>query len=882
MTSPRPPRLAELLAGALMPAEYRAEHLGDLSEGFSRLSSDLRAARRWYWRQAVRSILPALRMRIRAWRSTDRTAVSPMHTFKQDLVYGLRALARSRTFAAVAVLTLALAIGVNTSIFSLVNVVVFADLPMNGLDSATLVRTRNPSLGIDQGSVSVPDYLDLVERAQGFQSFSAMTEDQWVLTGADVPTRVVGYRITANLLDVWQLPPVLGRGFAAGDDLPGAAPTVMLSHAFWQSQFGGDPAVLGSTIRLDGIEHTVVGVMDPKIGFAELGFAQVWAPLSLSRSEAARDARNLFVVGRLREGVSQVRGTEEVASISHALESQYPESNVGWALYSAPVREALLGDEGQIILLMLILTVAFVMLIACANLANMLLARSTVRAREFAVRTALGAPRGRIIRQLLTESLVLSIAASLVGVLFALGLNRALVSISRGQEALFMMAKLDGRVLSFIVGIALVAPVLFGLLPAVKAAAPDVSTRLRDGRSGGEGRSGKRARNVLVSAQVALALSLMVVAGLLARTVYNSETRTQGFVRDGVLAAELDLPENEYQTDDARREFYRRALENIGALPSISEVALISAIPGAEFGALRGMEIEGREIATDQPRPSVLQVTTSPGAFALLQVPLRSGRDFDTRDQPDTPPVAILAAEVARRYWPESDPVGQRIRFGMDASAPWITVIGIVEDVLSTSPEEEFAEHVYLPYAQNARTGMRVLARAPRDPTVLSDAVRSAIWNVDPNQPIDQVRTVTQAQYANSASSYALISLFVSFAVFALLMAALGIYGVMSYMVSQRRAEIGLRMALGAEVGAVHRMILAQGGRLLAGGLIVGLLLSLGLSRMLRSVVYGISATDPATFIGVAGVLTGVALLANYVPARRATRSDPVTALRAE
>ncbi|MCA9736468.1 MAG: FtsX-like permease family protein, partial [Gemmatimonadetes bacterium] len=602
----------------------------------------------------------------------------------------------------------------------------------------------------------------------------------------------------------------------------------------------------------------------------------------LERTGGRRDARDLFVVGRLRPGVTQAQATEEVAGISRALQAEHPETNAGWAVGSSPVRDALLDSEAKIVLLMLVLTVAFVMLIACANVANMLLARATVRQRELAVRAALGAQRGRLIRQLLTESLVLSLVAAALGIGIAFGLNRALVAISRGVEAIFRMATIDTRVLLFTVGVALVAPALFGLLPALKASRSDLTSGLRDGRSGGGGRANRRARGVLVSAQVALALCLMVVAGLLARTVYNSETRVQGFERQGLVAMELDLPADRYGNGEPQRIFYREALTRVAAIPTVQGAALSTVVPGVDAGSRRGMEIEGRTLGPDDPRPPVLTVTVSEGAFDVLRIPLERGRGFETRDHGQAPPVAVLSAEVARRWWPEGDALGQRIRFGTDANSPWLTIVGIVGDVLGPNAEEAVAAYVYLPFEQHPTATARVLTRSDEPPAALADPLRAAVWSVDADQPVDRIRSVATAQYERAASSYALITLFVAFALFALAMAALGIYGVMSYMVSQRRAEIGLRMALGAEAGAVHRMILAQGGRLLAGGLVVGLALALMLSRLLRSVVYGISATDPATFLAVPTVLVLVAVAANWVPAWRATRSDPVSALREE
>jgi len=804
-----------------------------------------------------------------------------MESLIHDLRYGLRSLRKSPTFAGVATLTLALAIGVNTAIFSIVSVVIFADLPMRDAETVAVVRGVNPELGVERGAVSVPDFLDLSERAESFESLAAVTEDRWVLTGLDRPQRVTGYKATANILRQWRLPPVLGRDFAEGEDRAGADRVVMLSYPFWQSQFGGSRDVLGRTLRLDGIEHTIVGVMSEEIGFADFGDADVWVPFSLTRDGGERDARELFVTGRLREGVSHERATEEVAAIARALESEHPDANAGWDLWSAPVLDSLINDEGWTILTLLVLMVGFVVLIACANIANMLLARGTARAREMAVRAALGAGRGRLIRQLLTESFVVSLGAAGLGLLFAKGLLEALIRISNGQEQVFLMAEMDGRVLGFTLLVSLVAPLLFGLFPALRASDGDASATLRDGRGSDGGRSGKRARGVLVGAQIALAVTLMVVAGLLVRSIYNLQQREMGFDPRGLVAVELDLPENEYPDEESRRQFYDRVVDEVEAIPSVRGAALLNAIPGADFGARRGIEIEGRPLPEDRAHPAVFGVTVSPETFDVMGVPIVAGRAFSAADGPDGVPVAILSKEVADRHWPDDDPIGRRIRIGA-GEEEWLRVVGVAGDVRSTTDSERPAPNVYLPYAQSSASASYVLARTPRGAAAPAGALRSAVWTVDPNQPIDRVVTVPQAQYDNRASTYALLSLFVIFAAFALFMAGIGVYGVMAYTVSQRRAEIGLRMALGAEVSAVRRMVVGQGMRVLVLGVGAGLAAAFLLSRTLSGIVFGITTTDPLTYVGVPLVLGAVAVLANLVPAVRASRTDPVQALRAE
>ena len=803
-----------------------------------------------------------------------------METMIQDLRYGLRSLWKSPAFAVVSTVTLALAIGVNTSIFSLVSVIIFADLPMRESETVALVRGVNPELEIDQGSVSPADYMDLVERSRSFESLSALTEGQWVLTGLDQPIRVTGLRFTAGLTETWKLPPVLGRSFAEGEDQRGAEPVAMLSHGFWQDQYGGRPDVIGETISLDGQERTIVGVTHPKLEFASFATAQVITPLILNRGDPDRARRYLFVSGRLAPGVTQEMATEEVRQIGMDLADEFPAQNRGWGLWSAPVMESLIDEDGRLILLLLQLTVGMVILIACANVANMLLARATTRAREIAVRSALGAGRTRLIRQLLTESLVISLAAAGLGLGFAYALNKTLVWISAGTQEIFLMAEFDGKVLAFTLLVSLVAPLAFGLFPALRASASGPSGALRDGRSAGGGRSGKRARSALVTAQVSLALTLMIVATLLTRSVINLQTRPLGFLADGLLTVQLDLPQNSYEEPESRLRFFAQTREEMSGVPGIGTVEMTSVIPAAGFGARRSLTIEGREEVEGRAAATALFVTVSQGYFGLIGLPIVQGRAFTQADDASSLKVAILSKAIADRYWLDQDPVGRR--FQIVGAEDWLQVVGVASDVRGTRDTDRGSPDIYVPHTQDARSSMYLVTRTTADRARLAGPIRDAIWTVDPNQPIDAIQTMVRAQYLSASGNFALLTLFVTFAVFALFMAAIGIYGVMAYSVSQRRKEIGLRLALGAEVGTVRWMVVSEGARMLAVGIGVGLLAAFAISRLLGNLVFGMSATDPLTFIGVPLVLAGVALVANLVPAMRATRFDPADTLRAD
>jgi len=571
-----------------------------------------------------------------------------------------------------------------------------------------------------------------------------------------------------------------------------------------------------------------------------------------------------------------------VETIGRRLAEEHPEVDAGWALWSAPVMESILGDEGRVILLLLVLTVTFVILIACANLANMLLARGTVRAREMSLRAALGAGRGRLVGQLLTESLVISVVSSAAGFGFAKVLLDALTRIANGTEEVFNMARMDGRVMGFTLLVALVTPLLFGLLPALRTSTDGPGGVLREARSTGGTRAGRRTRNVLAGAQVSLALSLMVVAGLVARTVTNIKLRDPGFEPQGIVTVSLDVSDGAYPDDAGRVRFYEAAREALAAIPTVASTSLTNVIPTVGFGQFKGIHVEGREPSSNGGLPTVEVVTVSPDLTDMLGLPVLRGRALDATDDADAPRVALVAKDIAELHWPGENPVGRRFQLGSDADAPWVEVVGVVEDLGASTDSERPAPYVYVPHGQNALSAMVVLVRSDGDPAALAGPIREAILGVDADQPVDRILTVDQAIYDRHATSVALATLFVIFAVFAMAMAAVGIYGIMSYSVSQRAGEIGLRMALGARAASVRAMVVGQGMRVVGGGMAVGMLAAWGLSRLLAGLVYGISPTDPVTFLGVPALLGLTALLASWIPAVRATRAEPARVLRAE
>ncbi len=804
-----------------------------------------------------------------------------MDALRKDLRYGLRTLLRTPGFAIVSTLTLALAVGVNTSVFSLVNAIVFADLPMQDIETVSIMRSSNAELGIDRGLISEADFLDLRERTSLFESIDATRERPWVMAAGDRPERVTGLSLTAGTPEAWRLPPALGRTFGADEGSADGPDVVMLSHGFWTSRFGQRRDVLGETLRLDGRDHTIVGVMSEKLAFASLAQAQVITPLRLERVTASRGERTLFVTGRLRTGVTQEQAAREVERIGTQLAADHPTENRGWGIASLTGREALVNDESNRILLMLQLTVGMVILIACANVANMLLARATARRRELAVRSALGAGRSRLVRQMLTESLVISLGACVLGLAFARALNDALVRISSGVELAFVMAEIDGRVLAFTLAVSVLTPLLFGLLPALRASRVASAGVLRDGRSSDGGRAGKRLRSALATTQIALALSLMIVATLVTRTVLHLTTQPLGYDDAGLVTARIVLPE-QYADAEARRVFFDEARSAIAEAAGSGDAVVIDQVPGVRPGAPTPFEVAGADPAFDRAAPVARAFTVSNGTLDLLGVPIHSGRGFSEVDRIDAPRVAVVGRALAQRYWPNSDPIGQRIR--LSGTEEWLEIVGIAGDV-GTSPQSEGSglapsPNVYLSADQFPPHSALLVARSPLAPEAVSGPMREAIWSVDADLPVDRVQTVADMRREARGSNMGLLTLFLTFAVFALLMSAIGIYGVMSYSVAQRRNEMGVRLALGADVADVRWLVLRQGGRLLVVGLTIGWLAGFALSRLLASVVVGVSATDPLTFTAMPALLAMVALTANWIPAVRATRTNPVGALR--
>ena len=806
-----------------------------------------------------------------------------MRTFLKDLQHGVRLLVTAPSYAGIVVLTLTLAIGANTLIFSIASFLLLRPLPFEDPDTIAFVYSLDPQRGSDRGDISLPDYVDFRDQSTSFEQLGAVVDTSFNLTRTDEPMRVTGRSVTANVLPLWGFAPIVGRTFLEGEDAPEAAPVVVLSHGFWVRELDVSPEIIGSTLALDGVMHTVVGVLDPEVEIGQIALVDVWTPLVLDLGQARRDDRTLEVTGRLRPSVTVEQAAADLRMIASRLEDAHPVTNAEWGARVASFREGITGPNTWLVLALLGLVVTFVLLIACANVANLMLARVTARRKEMALRVALGAGRGQLIRQMLTESLLLGLLAG------GAGLGVAIVGLdvikAFAFEQVFHQIVVDHRVLLFTASLALVTPFLCSLAPALQASQVDLNETLKEGsgRSAG-GRRGRRGRSALVVSQVALAVSMLIVAGLAARTAIALQRIDLGIDTSNVLTLQMDLPERAYPTDTQAVDVYRDAVAAIERLPGVTAAATVDRLP--VFGGDRTtmVTIQGQPIPTPDDQPWAVTATASRAYPQVMKIPVMRGRGFSSADLAETAPVALISQEMASRYWPGTvDPLGQRVKLGApDADGPWREVVGVVGDVSGSNPTNPPPPRLYVPPSQYPGRSMMLVVRTDGDPAGLVEPMRGEIRQLDGSLPVYDVRTLEQMLHEALATDRILIGMFVAFALVGVLLASSGLYGVLSYSVSQRTQEIGIRLALGAGRGRVLRMVVLQGVALAGTGALIGLAGGLLLAHAIAGTLYQVGATDPFTYGVVALGLAAVALVASYVPARRATRVDPLTALRVE
>jgi putative ABC transport system permease protein len=809
-----------------------------------------------------------------------------MDNLGQDLRYAFRRILRSPGFSALVIVTLALGMGANTAIFSVVNAVLLRPLPYAEPDQLVTIYHRYPSIDLD-ASVSAGGFRDYRDRTRSFTGVAAETGWGANLTGVGEPIRITGARVTAQFFDVLGIEPALGRTFNPEEDVPGSNHVVVLSDGLWQRQFGADPGIVGTLIPLNGETYTVIGVMPA--GFRDFATRRVelWTPLALTEEQFAAGRTNeyLFLNARLRPGVDLEQASTEMARFAETLKQETPEQYpANWTLKVVSFNERATGSIRPA-LLVLLAAVGFVLLIACANVANLLLARAAGRLREIAVRVALGARRWQLIRQLLAESTMLAIAGAVLGSFIAWAGMRALTAALDIPALLGESVTIDTSVLVFTGLLAIVTGILFGLAPAVQTTRTDVQETLREGgRSGVGDRTGRFLRRAFVIAEFGLALSLLAGAGLLIRSFERLQAVNPGFDPDNLLTANLALPAARYSKDKLRTAFFARALAALKTIPGVRGVAATQVLPFGGNWSTSSFNVEGYQPAEGQPTPWGDIRIVSPDFASAMSIPVLQGRFLSEQDGLGTPPVVVIDDELARRYFANRDPLGQHVIFGDPANpdAYRLQIVGVVGHTAHEGLDAEKRIQLYVSYRQRASAGMSIVLRTQGDPLRYVGPLREAVRSVDPDQPIALPATMTDLIDRSTGQRRLAMLLLGIFASIGLLLAATGIYGVMSYDVTQRAQEMGVRMALGADRRAVLGIVMRQGLMLAAIGTVIGTIGALALTRAVQSQLFGVTASDPQTFTVVVILLVAIGAIATLVPALRATRLDPVEALRQE
>ncbi len=814
-----------------------------------------------------------------------------METLRQDLWYGLRRLAQSPGFTLVAALSLAIGIGANSAIFSVASALLWRQLPFQDAERLAILWNRSPGLNIEQDWFSLGQYLDIRIENRVFEQVAVTLGGSFNLTGEGIPEHVEGARVSSSLFPLLGVRPALGQVFQPEDDAKGRAPGVILSHGFWQRRFGGDRNVVGRTIRLNDQNFMILGVLEAGFSLGKeimptvngIQRADVLLPLPVSEADRTRRGGEDFnIFAKLKPGVAVAAAQADMDAITERMKRQYPENyppNGGLTFSVVPLRDQVVGEVRRSLYLLLG-AVGVVLLIGCANVANLLLARATVRQKEMAIRTAIGASRGRIIRQLLTESVALSLLGGLLGLGLAFGMVRGLRWFGSAGIPRLEEIGIDGRVLGFTFVISLFTGLLFGLAPALRASQVDLNESLKEGgRQAGGGSS--RLRSLLVVAEIALSLVVLICAGLLIRSYRQILQANPGFDPKNLLSLKLTLSPTRYPTPESVYNFYKQLGEKVQRLPGVEAMGMSHSLPFSATSAAWGpITVEGYvpRAAAELIIPNERFVT--PDQLRAMRRQLIRGRFFDERDIKGAPEVSIVNEAFARRFWPNEDPINKRIQRA--GQGPWRLVVGVVRDEKEVSLENEPAISVYHPIDQFTIRSRYLIARTTGDPAALLEPLAREVRSLDPELPIYEADTMEERLRKILARRRFAMTLLGLFAGIALLLAAMGIYGVLNYWVTQRTREIGIRMSLGAEPGAIQRLVLRQAMQLAGAGIALGLAGGLLATRFLSGLLFGVSPTDAATYLSLAALLAGIALLAGWLPARRAARVDPTIALRFE
>ncbi|HEX8459368.1 MAG TPA: ABC transporter permease [Pyrinomonadaceae bacterium] len=809
-----------------------------------------------------------------------------IESFIQDARFGTRMLLKNPGFTVVSVIALALGIGANSAIFSVVNTVLLRPLPYPDPDQLVMVWEDDTKGGYPRDTPAAANYIDWRDQNGVFEGMAAVAEQNFNLTGKGEPERLEGRRVSTNLFSLLGVEPRVGRAFLTEEDQPGRNRVVIMSHGLWQRRFGSNVNIVGQTLTLNGESYVVVGVMPSHFQFPSRE-DELWVPIAFTPQEAVnREKHYLEVVARIKPGVTLEQARAEMRTIAARLQQQFPEQNANLGAAVTPLHEQVVGDIKPV-LLVLLGAVGFVLLIACANVANLLLARAAVRQKEITIRVALGASRWRLIRQFLTESMLLAVLGGGGGLLLSLwgvSLLKAFIPESVSQVGDMMI---DGRVLLFTVLISLLTGLIFGLAPVMQWSKLNLNETLKEGgRDSATGSRGNRIRSLLVITEVAVSLILLIGAALLINSFLRLRNIDPGFRPENLLTMRVELPDVKYPDHRRRAAFYNELLGRLETLPGVKSAAVTTNLPLYRQGNSTEISIEGRpDPAPGQgKRPSVTTRVISPHYFQTMGIGLLQGRGFSEQDKIDSPAVAVISETMARRFWPNQDPTGKRFTPGSLTSTDpgdWITVVGVAKDVRQFELVADPKPQMYLPYVQAEFFAPNDLViSTDLEPLSLAASVRRTVLEVDKDQPISDIRTMEDIVSESVARQRFSMLLLGIFAALALVLAAVGIYGVMSYSVAQRTREFGIRMALGARRSDVLRLAVGQGVKLVLIGIAIGLGAAFILTRVMSSLLFGVSATDPLTFITISLVLTGVAALASFIPARRATKIDPMLALR--
>src|SRR5579862_5379638 len=813
----------------------------------------------------------------------DARGVSLLETLVQDLRYGWRTLLKSPGFAAAALFTLALGIGADTAIFSVVYGILLRPLPFWDATHLVLLNETTPRVG--DVSVSYPNFQDWRSQSHSFAEMAAVNPVTFNMAGSNQPENIGGLAVSPNFLPMLGVRPVVGRGFTPDEEKAGAVRVVLLSHALWQSRFGADPSAMGQTIRLDSQTVTIVGVLPQDFRWVDkcdvMEPMGVWATHNDSATNRGNRGDGL-VVGRLAPGVRMEQARAEMETIAAGLARAYPAVNAQCGVNLRPLRDAFSGDVRPAMLVLLGAAV-FVLLVACANVANLFLMRGALRAKEMALRIAIGASRGRIIRQILTESFLVALLGGLAGVGLAMAGIPAIARLIPPDTLAGASVGMNGAVLFFSAGLVVLSMFVSGLAPALHSTGSNVQSDLKEGGKTTSAGARNLWRGLLATSEVALALVLLVGAGLMMKSLYRLLSVDSGFRSEHVLKLEMDLRTEQYDKDPAVIAFWQQTLDRVRALPGVESAAVGTAIPLTDDHDRTDITVDGMPLPKPGsfPHPDIHIV--SPDYEKTLEIRLLRGRSFTPADQENVPRVAMVNATLAQRLFPGTDAIGKRFKFGnAPGRATWVTIVGVLADTKMYGLANPARLEVYVPFRQASSNGMVLLVKSGQEPATLVSAIRGIVASIDKEQPIFRIATMQEVVNASVSTRRITLILLGLFSALALVLAGIGIYGVISYSAAQRSREIGIRMALGAQRADVMGLVLAQGGKISAAGIVIGSAASLGLTRLMAKLLYSVSVVDPATFAVVAFALALIAAVASYIPARRALRVDPLVALRNE